>query len=149
MGISYGIRAVMKALAVWVILGLHAGAAAAQEPEGIVAMDAGLQDLYEQEQRMLASKTAQDAQDYGLIENLFFENEIVKIYNYTAYEADGAKNKFLSGQSEQIGLQDFAVSFGYGMEFRVNPRHSIGYEYLSNFPYDRGQIIRLFWNYVF
>jgi len=129
----------MKALAVWVMLGLHAGAAAAQEPEGIVAMDAGLQDLYEQEQRMLASKTAQDAQDYGLIENLFFENEIVKIYNYT----------FLSGQSEQIGLQDFAVSFGYGMEFRVNPRHSIGYEYLSNFPYDRGQIIRLFWNYVF
>ena len=103
----------------------------------------------QQEQRALASKTAQDAQDYGLVENLFFENEIVKIYNYTAYETDGAKNKFLSGQSEQIGLQDFAVSFGYGMEFRVNQRHSVGYEYLSNFPYDRGQIIRLFWNYVF
>ncbi len=139
----------MKALAVWVMLGLSAGSAWAQEQDGIVVMDEGLQGLHEREQRALASKTAQDAQDYGLVENLFFENEIVKIYNYTAYETDGAKNKFLSGQSEQIGLQDFAVSFGYGMEFRVNQRHSVGYEYLSNFPYDRGQIIRLFWNYVF
>ena len=43
----------MKALAVWVMLGLSAGSAAAQEQEGVVVMDESLQGLHEQEQRAL------------------------------------------------------------------------------------------------
>ncbi|MEG0915010.1 MAG: hypothetical protein RSG57_04585 [Christensenellaceae bacterium] len=34
---------------------------------------------------------------------------------------------------------------GYGIEIKVNKRNKVGYEYLSNFPYDRGQLIRFFW----
>ncbi|MBL8321179.1 MAG: hypothetical protein JNJ93_02810, partial [Acinetobacter sp.] len=45
----------MKALAVWVMLGLSAGSAAAQEQEGVVVMDESLQGLHEREQRALAS----------------------------------------------------------------------------------------------
>lgn len=139
----------MKALAVFVVLSLFISHAMAHEQDGIIVMDYGLENIYENEQRILALKQAEDSQDYGVIENLFYENDWVKIYNYTAYDVGTAQNKFLLGQSEQIGLQDFGLSFGYGIVFQVNPRHSVGYEYVSNFPYDRGQMIRIFWDYLF
>ena len=124
----------MRALVMYIMLSLYASGAMAHEQNGVIVMDLDLENMYENEQRALALKTMNDAQDYGIIENLFYENEHIKIYNYTAYEVDSAQSKFLLGQSDQIGVQD---------------RHSIGYEYLSNFPYDRGQMIRIFWNYLF
>lgn len=139
----------MRVLMVFAVLSLAVSEVVAQEQEGMIRMDTGLENLYEQEQRAWALKVELAQQDYGLIENLFFENDIVKIYNYTAYDVGAAQHKFLSGQTELIGLQDFSISLGYGMEFRVHDDHSIGYEYLSNFPYDRGQMIRVFWNYLF
>ena len=139
----------MRALVMYVMLSLYASGAMAHEQDGVIVMDPDLENMYENEQRALALKTMNDAQDYGIIENLFYENEHIKIYNYTAYEVDSAQSKFLLGQSDQIGVQDFGLSFGYGIAFRVQDRHSIGYEYLSNFPYDRGQMIRIFWNYLF
>lgn len=114
--------------------------------DGIVEMDLSLENTYAAVQYQLAVQETEQQQDYGLISNSFYEGERLKIYNFTAYDAQAAQNKFVAGQSSLIGMDDFSISFGYGMEWKIRPRQSIGYEYLSNFPYDRGQIIRLFWN---
>ncbi len=52
----------------------------------------------------------------------------------------------MSGQTYDVGVDDFAVSFGYGMEFKLDPVNKVGYEYVSSFPYDRGQMVRFFWS---
>lgn len=35
------------------------------------------------------------------------------------------------------------------MTYKINADHKIGYEYISSFPYDRGQLIRIFWIWSF
>lgn len=35
------------------------------------------------------------------------------------------------------------------MVYQLNKNNRIGYEYLSSFPFDRGQLIRLFWLRIF
>jgi long-subunit fatty acid transport protein len=114
-----------------------------------VEMDSEMIDIHEEEQKQLAQQTEEENQDYALLNNQFFENDLVRIYNYTAYQTDAVKGKLLDGGMDQIGLQDFYVSFGYGMEFKINRSNRVGYEYISAFPYDRGQVIRLFWIFSF
>ncbi|WP_374663042.1 hypothetical protein [Acinetobacter sp.] len=138
-----------QAWAVGVVLNCCSASAFSQMQDGIIVMDESLENPNGQEQQKLARNELEGQQDYAVLNHAFFENDVVKIYNYTAYEAGSAQNKFLLGHSEQIGLQDFGISFGFGLELRLNGRQSIGYEYLSNFPYDRGQIIRFYWHAKF
>lgn len=44
-----------------------------------------------------------------------------------------------------FGLNDLSISLGYGIVYQINQDNRIGYEYLSSFPFDRGQMVRLFW----
>ena len=139
----------LHALLLSMAFGMCSNTAFGQMQDGIIVMDESLENLTEREQRKLALNTENDQQEYGLLNHSFFENDLFEIYNYTAYETGAAQNKFLLGDAEHIGLQDFGISFGFGMKLRLSRRHSIGYEYLSNFPYDRGQIIRVYWNALF
>lgn len=83
--------------------------------------------------------------NYSVLSNKLYQNERIKVFNYTAYDRDQISNQLQSSDLKLDHLGDLSVSFGYGIEFRVNPRNKIGYEYLSSFPYDRGELIRLFW----
>jgi hypothetical protein len=102
-------------------------------------------EIQAREQKELAEKFEEEQRNYNILNHDFYENEVVRIYNNTAYQFDNAENKLMSGESDNLGFQNFAISFGYGMEFKLDKIHKVGYEYVSNFPYDRGQIIRLFW----
>ena len=64
------------------------------------------------------------------------------IYNYTAYDTGQLHSKSITGLTNHINIQDLSISVGYGVNYSVNPRLKIGYEYISSFPYDRGQLIR-------
>lgn len=44
-----------------------------------------------------------------------------------------------------FGLNDLSISLGYGIVYQINQDNRIGYENLSSFPFDRGQMVRLFW----
>lgn len=103
-------------------------------------------EMEEKEQKESVDKYEEEQRDYSFIKNNFYEGDSMRIYNNTAYRFDGAHNKFMAGQASHIGIDDFAVSFGYGMEFKLDPAHKVGYEYVSNFPYDRGQVVRFFWS---
>ncbi len=140
---------ILRVLLMGFTLSLCASASFSQMLDGMIVMDESLENLTEQEQRKIALNTANEQQQYGLLHHAFFENDVFEIYNYTAYDTGAAQNKLLLGNAEHIGWQDFGISFGYGVKLNLNSRHSIGYEYLSNFPYDRGQIIRFFWTAVF
>ncbi|MCH7336870.1 hypothetical protein [Acinetobacter sp. NIPH 2699] len=87
--------------------------------------------------------------DYSILHNLFFQDERWRVYNYTAYETNRFNEKMLTGDTTNFALDDFSISLGYGIAYQLNPRHRIGYEYLSSFPYDRGQWIRFFWLGIF
>jgi hypothetical protein len=54
----------------------------------------------------------------------------------------------LTGETNNLSLDDFSISLGYGIVYQLNSANRIGYEYLSSFPFDRGQLIRFF-GYVF
>lgn len=102
-------------------------------------------EVQEKEKKNL-EKYDEEQRDYSFINNNFYEDDVVRVYNNTAYSFDGAQNKFMSGQTYDVGVDDFAVSFGYGMEFKLDPVNKVGYEYVSSFPYDRGQMVRFFWS---
>ncbi|MTD11689.1 hypothetical protein GIX10_09660 [Acinetobacter sp. YIM 103518] len=102
-------------------------------------------EVQEKEKKNL-EKYDEEQRDYSFINNNFYEDEVVRVYNNTAYSFDGAQNKFMAGQTHDVGVDDFAVSFGYGMEFKLDPVNKVGYEYVSSFPYDRGQMVRFFWS---
>ncbi|MCH4248656.1 MAG: hypothetical protein LKF82_12655 [Acinetobacter populi] len=91
----------------------------------------------------------QPLEEHSFLQNDFFQNDHFRIYNKTQYNFEHATSKFSPTQMEQLTLSDLSISLGYGMEFRVSHNQSWGYEYLSAFPYDRGQSIRLFWRYRF
>lgn len=88
-----------------------------------------------------------DTQDkkYEVLSNSVYRNERIRIFSYTAYDSNQMNNRLKSGNLDLENFGDLSISFGYGIEFRVNYLNKIGYEYLSTFPYDRGQLIRLFW----
>ncbi len=103
-------------------------------------------EAQEKEKKENLEKYDEKQRDYSFINNNFYEDDVVRVYNNTAYSFDGAQNKFMSGQTYDVGVDDFAVSFGYGMEFKLDLVNKVGYEYVSSFPYDRGQMVRFFWS---
>lgn len=92
----------------------------------------------------LAEKHDEEEKDYTVLNNDFYENEYIRVFNYTAYNSDNFSNKLGTGEFN-ADLDALSISFGYGIEIKINKRNKLGYEYLSNFPYDRGQLIRLYW----
>ncbi|OTG87555.1 hypothetical protein B9T31_03375 [Acinetobacter sp. ANC 4558] len=91
---------------------------------------------------------AEEAREYSTISNKWYENDKIRIYNNTLYELD-AENFKAGGMSEPTAIKDFKFSIGYGMEYKIDSERKIGYEYVSNFPYDRGQMLRFFWSKSF
>lgn len=98
-----------------------------------------------QEQKRLAEQHDQEENNYKILKNLFYSNERISIYNYTAYNTDDLKNKMIDGATDHVGVNDLSISFGYGMSYQLKQDTKLGYEYISSFPYDRGQLIRFFW----
>ncbi|WP_345892615.1 hypothetical protein [Acinetobacter pittii] len=101
------------------------------------------------EQRRLAIEHDDEVNNYNVLKNEFYSNERWVIYNYTAYDTGQLQNKNSNGLTNHIDIQDLSISVGYGVNYSVNPRLKIGYEYISSFPYDRGQLIRFFTIYLF
>lgn len=101
------------------------------------------------EQRRLAIEHDDEVNNYNVLKNEFYSNERWVIYNYTAYDTGQLQNKNINGLTNHINIQDLYISVGYGVNYSVNPRLKIGYEYISSFPYDRGQLIRFFTIYLF
>ncbi|EXB71250.1 hypothetical protein J525_0640 [Acinetobacter sp. 21871] len=101
------------------------------------------------EQRRLAIEHDDEINNYNVLKNEFYSNERWVIYNYTAYDTGQLHSKNIAGLTNHINIQDLSISFGYGVNYSVNPRLKIGYEYISSFPYDRGQLIRFFTIYLF
>ncbi|MDV4264973.1 hypothetical protein MSG92_13260 [Acinetobacter seifertii] len=101
------------------------------------------------EQRRLAIEHDDEVNNYNVLKNEFYSNERWVIYNYTAYDTGQLQNKNSNGLTNHINIQDLSISVGYGVNYSVNPRLKIGYEYISSFPYDRGQLIRFFTIYLF
>ena len=91
----------------------------------------------------------QEKTDYSILHNLFFQGERWRVYNYTAYQTNQFNHKMLTGDTSNLSLDDFSVSLGYGIIYQLNPTNRIGYEYLSSFPFDRGQLVRFFWLRIF
>ncbi|AZM38753.1 hypothetical protein F908_00847 [Acinetobacter sp. NIPH 284] len=91
----------------------------------------------------------QEKTDYSILHNLFFQDDRWRVYNYTAYQTNQFNQKMLTGDTSNLSLGDFSISLGYGMVYQLNKNNRIGYEYLSSFPFDRGQLIRLFWLRIF
>lgn len=96
----------------------------------------------------LAQMHDQEEKDYSVLDHNFYENEYIRIFNYTAYNTDNFSHKLGTGEFNSTDLDALSISFGYGIEIKLNQRNKVGYEYLSSFPYDRGQLIRLFWVHV-
>ncbi|MFW1761921.1 hypothetical protein [Acinetobacter calcoaceticus] len=101
------------------------------------------------EQRRLAIEHDDEVNNYNVLKNEFYSNERWVIYNYTAYDTGQIQNKNINGLTNHLNIQDLYISVGYGVNYSVNPRLKIGYEYISSFPYDRGQLIRFFTIYLF
>ncbi|MGK8801664.1 hypothetical protein [Acinetobacter seifertii] len=101
------------------------------------------------EQRRLAIEHDNEVNNYNVLKNEFYSNERWVIYNYTAYDTGQLQNKNSNGLTNHFNIQDLSISVGYGVNYSVNPRLKIGYEYISSFPYDRGQLIRFFTIYLF
>ena len=95
-------------------------------------------------QRNLAQEHDKKLLEYSILSNKFYENEQVRIFNYSAYNVQQLKNSLINPAVANGTSNEFYISFGYGVEFKINQYNRIGYEYLSSFPYDRGQIIRIF-----
>ena len=97
------------------------------------------------EQKKLAEAHDMEMNDYSILNNGFYENDRVRIFNYTAYNVQQLKNTLLNPTNSNTSGNELVLSFGYGMELKINHLNKIGYEYISNFPYDRGQLLRLYW----
>ena len=103
--------------------------------------------LFEQaeEQKKLAEAHDKEMSDYSILNNAFYENDRIRIFNYTAYNMQQLKNTLLNPTNSNTSGTELTISFGYGMEFKINALNKLGYEYISSFPYDRGQLLRLYW----
>ena len=106
-------------------------------------------DIQMQEEKEKQDELIEKQQDMKFLNHTLYKNEYFRIYNNTAYDFDHAQHKMSSGNQDAIGLNDFEISFGYGMELNVNEINKVGYEYVSSFPYDRGQMVRFFWSKIF
>ena len=114
-----------------------------------VQMDEFIADEIFKYYQHLAERHNDEENDYSVVNNDFYENEYIRVFNYTAYNSDNFTNRLGTGEFSSSDLNALRISFGYGIEIKLNKRNKIGYEYLSNFPYDRGQLIRFFWVQLF
>lgn len=105
--------------------------------------------FHDDREEMFDAAYPQMKTDYSVLHNLFFQNERWRIYNHTAYQTNQFNHKMLTGDTSSLSFDDFSISVGYGVAYQLNFRHRIGYEYLSSFPFDRGQMIRFFWLSIF
>lgn len=96
-------------------------------------------------QRKLAEEHDRELTDYSILRNRFYENERIRIFNYSAYSIRQLKTSLFNPASTNLDADNFYISFGYGIEFKMDKFNTIGYEYISSFPYDRGQLLRFFW----
>lgn len=103
-------------------------------------------DLHEKEEQQKAHEFEIEQRNFSYLQNNFYENDHVRIYNNSAYQLDNPKNPFAEPKLNDFNLKDLDISLGYGMEFKLNHDDKVGYEYRSTFPYDRGQMLRLFWS---
>lgn len=108
------------------------------------AIEIANEDL-NQEQKKLAEEHEQELKNYSVLSNQIYADERFKLFNYTAFTSDDFKNRISAGQSIHQEVQGLNISMGYGMEFKLNKNNTLGYEYLSSFPYDRGQMVRIYW----
>ena len=99
----------------------------------------------DQLQKKLAEQHEHELADYSILTNKFYENERIRVFNYTAYNAQQLKTSLLNPSNDNPASSELYLSFGYGIEFKINALNKVGYEYISSFPYDRGQLLRLFW----
>ena len=83
------------------------------------------------------------------LDNSFYDDDGMRVYNHTLYSMDEVKSKYANAQADQVTMSDLSISLGYGMEFDVKEDQTVGYEYTSSFPHDRRQSIRLFWKIAF
>ena len=104
-----------------------------------------LQQNPEDVQRELAQEHDQALMNYSILKNRFYENERIRVFNYSAYSVQQLKTSLLNPASTPMDADNFYISFGYGIEFKVDKFNKIGYEYISSFPYDRCQLLRFFW----
>lgn len=114
-----------------------------------VYMDEFISDEIFYYYQYLAEQHNEKENDYSVANNDFYENEYIRVFNYTAYNSENFTNKLGTGEFNSADLDALKISFGYGIEIKLNKRNKLGYEYLSNFPYDRGQLIRFFWVQLF
>ncbi len=84
----------------------------------------------------------------NFLSNNLFDDGHWRIYNNTQYNLDDLSGVYHAEINQAI-LSDLAISLGYGIEYYLQEKQSIGYEYLSSFPYDRGQSVKLFWKWRF
>lgn len=105
--------------------------------------------IHDDREEMFDAAYPQMKTDYSVLHNLFFQNERWRVYNHTAYQTNQFNHKMLTGDTTSLSLDDFSISVGYGIAYQLNFRNRIGYEYLSSFPFDRGQMIRFFWLSIF
>lgn len=84
-------------------------------------------------------------QTRSVLSHNIYENDRFRIYNNTEYSLDDVKHKYQERHLQQLSFSDFSLSLGYGMEYQLKKNQWIGYEYLSTFPQDYGQAIRMFW----
>ncbi|MCU4492086.1 hypothetical protein KTI63_06310 [Acinetobacter guillouiae] len=99
----------------------------------------------DQLQKKLAEQHEHELADYSILTNKFYENERIRVFNYTAYNVQQLKTSLLNPSNDNPASSELYLSFGYGIEFKINALNKVGYEYISSFPYDRGQLLRLFW----
>lgn len=115
-----------------------------ESPMGFILSETNISDF-----QRLDIQYDQQKNDYSVLNHGLYEGKRFRLFNYSAYDRDQLKAAM---QSEQQGSEAFnrlAISFGYGLEFLLNRRNKVGYEYLSSFPYNRGELIRFFWVSIF
>ena len=133
----------------WLILITTVGSTQAQVFDEMLPLGDFFEDVHLSEQQQLADQQEQQQKTYELLQHNFFENERWRIYNHSAYSTKSLQEKWQDGNLEELHLADLSLAFGYGVEYFLDHKQSVGYEYLSNFPDDYGQMIRFFWNKSF
>ena len=100
-------------------------------------------------QTAIARQTEKENSRFSILSNQLFKSDKIRIFNFTAFDQNELKDRLGLGNLDLSDLSNIQITFGYGIEYQYQPGKAIGYEYLSAFPYDRGQLVRIFWNQKF
>lgn len=126
-----------------------------EEKKGLLSVS--VEDFTEENQAYLEFQNMQEESNHAYngedtlfdsrsaLTNKIYKNDKITIYNNTQYNLDDVKQKYQLGHLQHVSISDLSISLGYGIEYQFKPQQWIGYEYLSAFPQDYGQSVRLFW----